>query len=371
MSSRFWRNVTLKPDAFDQKPSDGLRFSIQVLPGHVDLIRMCSVSLDNGVLLQVGRSMRGDVHMLHRYRHIAIAMLIAAFLPASLIGWLLSRRAMSGVVRVADTAQRVKQGDLSQRVKVSGRGDEVDLLADSFNTMIERIQVLLAEWKEVSNNIAHDLRSPITRIRGLAETVAADHQDPATMEWAGSVIEECDRLMGIINTMLEIAETESGTHTPMLVPVDMGQLVSDAYDLFRPMAEDKGVRLEYEGAGSSVLVPAETARMQRVVANLIDNAIKYTPGGGHVQLSLRQTPDHVELEVDDTGIGLSEEDCSRIFDRFYRADPSRSTPGNGLGLSLALAIAQAYGGEISVASAAGKGSTFTLRLPLFQNDVKS
>lgn len=364
----FWRTLTVSADAFTQMPEEGLRYSMLLPDGQSDPVRLCSVNLGEGILLQVGHSMRNDLKVLQRYRQIAGGMLIAAFLPASLIGWLIARRAMSGVVRVAETAQQIENGDLTQRVQVSGEGDEIDLLAGSFNTMVERILLLLSEWKEISNNIAHDLRSPITRIRGLSETMAASSSDTETVEWAGSVIEECDRLIGIINTMLEIAETEAGTRPPELEPIDMAHLVADACDLFRPMAEDKKLELTFERPDTPVLVMAEPARLQRVVANLIDNAVKYTPNGGRIHLSFRRTDGQVELDVADTGIGLSEEDCRRIFDRFYRADPSRSSPGNGLGLSLVHAIAQAYGGAVSVTSTPRQGSTFTLRLPVVGKD---
>ena len=271
---------------------------------------------------------------------------------------------MRGVERVTDAAARIGKSDITHRVSSKDEGQEIVNLANAFNDMLERIQSLVAEVKGVTDNIAHDLRSPITRIRGAAETTLTGVQSvDEYRQMAGMVIEECDRLVGMINTMLEIAQADSGVSDMSHLPIDMAQVADDVRDLFHPAAEDKGIRLEIDAPREPVFTRGDLTRLQRVMANILDNAIKYTDAGGKVILSVKGMPTHVVLAFRDSGIGIGEADMPYIFERFYRGDRSRSTPGNGLGLSLALSIVRAHGGDISVESCPGKGSTFTIRLP--------
>jgi signal transduction histidine kinase len=179
---------------------------------------------------------------------------------------------------------------------------------------------------------------------------------------AASTVEECDRLLGMINTMLEISEFEAGVATLNITNVDISALVEEACDLFRPVAEDKGLVIKTK-VPSQLLVSADKSKLQRVVTNLLDNAIKYTTSGGVVTVSVDLGEKGAIISFHDTGMGMAADDIPRIFDRFYRADKSRSEPGAGLGLSLVLAIVQAHRGDIQVKSAPGTGSTFTIVLP--------
>jgi signal transduction histidine kinase len=229
--------------------------------------------------------------------------------------------------------------------------------------MLDRIQTLLKEIKEMSENIAHDLRSPITRIRGTAEvtlTTATSLSEYESM--AGSTIEECDRLLDMINTMLMISKTESGVDELSREEIDLQNLVREACQLFEPTAEDKGVTLGCDVPDRSHLV-GDTRMIQRMLSNLLDNAIKYTPSGGVVTVSVSEDVSQVIISVKDTGCGISSSDLPHIFERFYRCDQSRSQAGIGLGLSLARAIARAHGGEIAATSTPNQGSTFTATLP--------
>jgi len=249
-------------------------------------------------------------------------------------------------------------------VPVGKGGDEIDRLAATFNRMLDRIQGLMNGIKEMTDNIAHDLKSPITRIRGQAEVTltsrgAADEYEAM----AAGAIEECDRLLEMINTMLFISRTEAGVSKPELKPMDLAAVVRDACSLFQTMAEDKAVALTWE-APERLEMAGDIRLIQRMLGNLLDNAIKYTPDGGAVAVAVRANPDHsISIAVKDSGIGISEKDLPHIFERFYRGDPSRSQAGAGLGLSFARAVARAHGGDITVESSGPSGATFRIELP--------
>ena len=335
------------------------------VPGRKDKVRVAYKKTTDGSTIEVGHTLQDNEVLMERYRETFGWGLAGVLVLGSVLGWLVVNRAMSGVRRVARTAMNIGRGDFSHRVPVGNEGREIHDLALAFNEMLGRIELLVTELKEVTNNIAHDLRSPITRIRGIAEsTLTGEQESEAYREATAIVIEECDRLVGMINTMLEIAETQSGAVEVGRDTVDMVDLVRDAYELFLPVAEDKGVQFSLNSPNEALCVVGDVAKLQRMMANLLDNAIVYTAGGGAVDVAVEAAQHDVEISVRDTGIGIAEKDLPHIFDRFYRADRSRSTPGSGLGLSLAQAIAQAHNGRITVESSPAIGSTFTVSLPL-------
>ena len=341
------------------------------MPGYGHKVRVIYEKTADGNIIEVGHTLRDDDALMNRYRQIFGWGIPVILVLGSIVGWSLADRAMSGVKRVTQTAVSIaNEGNLIHRVPVGSEGREIHNLAMAFNNMLERIQSLVSELREVTDNIAHDLRSPITRIRGIAETTLTSNENLDTYhEMTATIIEECDRLVGMINTMLEIAETQAGVTNFEAAPIDIIKIVKDAHELFQPVAEDKNITLglDIKTGTESILVLGDTVKLQRAMANLLDNAVKYTDSGGKVTISVEQMQTQAKISVSDTGPGIDEKDITRIFYRFYRGDTSRSTAGNGLGLSLAHAIVKSHNGKIVVESTPGKGSTFTIIIPCISN----
>ncbi|MDA8324869.1 MAG: ATP-binding protein [Nitrospiraceae bacterium] len=358
-----WKDIGVDRAALKHTTADKPVFETLAVPGRGFKVRVVYAAARPGEILQIGHSMQYDERIMEGFREIFGTTMGIVMILASLVGWFMARHAMSGVEKVTQTAIDISNGLLDSRVPVKGHGDEIDRLAATFNSMLERIHALVTGMKEITDNIAHDLRSPITRIRGIAEmTLTGEGTTNEYEAMAASIIEECDRLLGIINTMLDISEAEAGVSKLTVEDIDISQLIKDACELFAPVAEDKDVSIAIKAA-DCLRVSGDKQKLQRMLANLLDNAIKYTTAGGFVTLSVSGDNAHVVISVNDTGSGISGRDLSRIFERFYRGDQSRFQPGSGLGLSLSRAIVLAHGGDISVASLPGKGSTFTITLP--------
>lgn len=334
------------------------------IPSRKEEIRVLHVRLGPGIILQIGQSMETASRFVDAFRPIfVVTMLVLLGLGAG-VGWFMARRAVSGVEAMARTAREISAGTLNKRVPVGTRGDEIDQLAATFNDMLGRIQALVTEIREMSDNIAHDLKGPVTRMRGMAEVTLGTATDiEEYRDMAAGTVEECDRLLDMIHTMLALTKTESGIERPNREPLDLAELTRDLCEMFAPAVEDKGLDLQCLLPETCPILGDRRA-LQRILSNLLDNAVKYTPSGGAVTVSLsRGEGGEALLEVRDTGIGIPPGDLPHVFERFYRCDQSRSTPGTGLGLSLARALAKAHGGEIMVKSTPSAGSVLTLSLP--------
>lgn len=340
-------------------------FESVTIPGQSHQVRIIYLPLaEDQNVIQVGYLRRDDEQFLEEYRHVSAAAVFAGLLLATSLGWFMARRAMGGVEHITETARQIGKGDFDRRVIVSNRGDEIDRLAITFNVMLDKIQSLIVELKQVTSDIAHDLRSPITRIRGMAETtLLGDKTMQAYQDMAGLVVEESDRLVAIINSLLEIAEVEVGVAQLTKSDFDMTVMLQDAVELFRPVAEDREIAFDLTAPSGPFIFTGDKSRLQRILANLIDNALKYTRPGGQVRITLEDGLSHVNISVSDSGIGIDKDDLPHIFDRFYRVDRSRSIDGNGLGLSLAQAFVKVHRGRIEVESCLDKGSMFRIVLP--------
>jgi len=360
----YWQDIDIHKKAIEELLQGSLRvFETVAIPGRTEEVRILYALINPGIIMQVGEAMESYSRFLDAFKGIFIFTMTFLIIIAAGVGWFMARRAVSGVEAVTRTAQKISGGTLEERVPVKPRGDEIDQLATTFNQMLDRIQTLLTEIKEMSDNIAHDLRSPITRIRGTAEVTLTTGKSLQEYEaLAASTIEECDRLLDMINTMLMISKTEAGVDKLSREKIDLAGLTREACELFEPSAEDQGITLSCADSDGAPMF-GDARMVQRMLSNLMDNAIKYTPSGGKVTISVSEKDAQVLVSVQDTGCGISPGDLPRVFERFYRCDQSRSKPGIGLGLSLARAIARAHGGDITATSIPGQGSTFTVILP--------
>jgi heavy metal sensor kinase len=361
----YWRDIQIGKAGINQLLNEQQPvFETTRLPDRKHKIRILYSIIGRGIILQLGQSMENYARFIEAFRKIFIATMASLFIFAAIVGWFMARRALAGVETVTQTARQISEGSLKERVPVKKHQDEIDQLAITFNQMLDRIQTLVTGIKEMSDNIAHDLKSPITRIRGISEvtlTTGASEKEYENM--AASTIEECDRLLDMINTMLVISKTEAGVNKLDAKEMDIAAAVRDACELFQAPAEDKDLKFIFD-VSSPLNVWGDQRLIQRMIANLLDNAIKYTSAGGTVKVAAHKQNNHsVLITVNDTGIGISDQELPRIFERFYRCDPSRSKAGIGLGLSFARAVARAHGGDITVTSRPDQGSTFTVTLP--------
>jgi len=359
-----WRSVRTDGRALVKlKGGAGYVLETLDLPEQEFKARTVYGSIGPDLVLQIGESLEEDAEFLALHRTVFMPVMAVMVIIAAIFGWLMARRALSGVEEVTRTAIEISKGAMDKRVPFKARGEEIERLATTFNYMLDRINLLIRGMREMSDNIAHDLRSPLATIRGVAEmalTTSTTEEEHRAM--AATMLEECDRLLGMVNAMLDIAEAESGAGEIKLEEVDLVRVVRQACELFEAIAEDNGVTIEAE-LPESCVVYGETRKLQRIVANLLDNALKFTPPEGTVSVSLKADKGQVAIAVSDTGIGISEADLAHVFKRFYRCDNSRAQHGSGLGLSLVKAIAGSLGGSVNAESYLGKGSTFTVILP--------
>lgn len=263
---------------------------------------------------------------------------------------------------VASTATAIAAGDWSHRVEGEKKESrEVRALVRAFNGMCDKNEKTLNELRVLTDNIAHDLRTPLTRLSMAAETVLTGGtlRDPLP----DRVLGEARGMLEMINTMLEISQTGAKIDRSPRTDLDFAHLVRDLGDFYQPLAEQAGLTLRVHVPERGLAFSGHRAKLQQLVGNLLENAIKYTPRGGRIDLSLDTLPEGVRLVVADTGCGISAADLPHIYTRFWRADASRSLPGNGLGLALVKAIVTSYGGRLHCDSVPGQGSAFTVVLP--------
>lgn len=362
-----WRGVDVDREIINMVLSGEPAFkTIQVLKSedyHLEA-RLLYTRLGDGIILQMGFSLRDEVKLLESFREVFGTAMLIMLTIAGLGGWFLAHRALGRVANVTAVAREISRGALERRVPLAGTGDEIDQLASTFNEMLDHIQKLVMEMREVTDNIAHDLRSPITGMRGSAEVMLMQERTPQEyQEVLVEIISECDRLLSLINITLDISEAESGAMKLNLARVNLTDIAVEVGEMFRPAAEEKGVTLDVKSEHEALIL-ADSQRLRQVIVNLVDNAVKYTPPGGNITISVEFKDAVAILSVSDTGVGIPQTEIPKIFQRFYRSDRSRSVGGFGLGLSVAQAIVHAHGGEIHVESSPGKGSAFKVLLPL-------
>jgi heavy metal sensor kinase len=314
-------------------------------------------------ILQTGMAMDFSIKFLSAFKKVFISAMGFIIIFSALSGWLLVRKALSGVKTITRTAQNITGANLEARVKGTGNKDELDHLAITFNAMLDRIEALVKSIREMSDNIAHDLKSPIASIRGFAELSLIHEENLEDCRaMAANTIEESDRLLDMINTMLVISKAEAGEGEFEFKKTNLSQMIKSACDLFAPLAEDKNIRFDHS-IEEQIWMVADIKMLQRAFSNLLDNAIKYTVENGRVSIIVFKENHFITIKIEDTGIGIEQESFEKIFERFYRAESSRTSAGTGLGLSLARTIVRQHKGDITLTSSPGNGSVFVMTLP--------
>jgi len=282
-------------------------------------------------------------------------------------GYLLMRRALHPVDEIRQKAAQITSRNLSERLPVVHTGDELERLATDLNRMIARLEGSFLQINRFSADASHELRTPLTVLQGELEAIAQKGQGlpEDVRDTIGSALEETQRLSKIVASLLAISRLEAGEARVQPVRLDLAELARTTTDQMKLLAEEKRISLTSDGS-EPVEVQADPSRLKQVVVNLLDNAIKYTPEGGNVSISVMRRDDHAVLEVADSGLGISADDLPHVFERFYRADKARSRQmgGTGLGLSIVRSICLAHGGQITVNSTEGRGSLFRVELPL-------
>jgi signal transduction histidine kinase len=331
------------------------------------------VEVPDGFTLIVGRDIDDQRRFAEAMRHIALSSVGLLALLGLGGGLLFGRSLLQRIDRVTETTRSIMAGDLSRRIAVKGSGDELDRLSMSLNEMLTRIEELMVSLHEVSDNIAHDLKTPLNRLRNRAEAALRDpHGVEAYRDALEKIIDEADELIKTFNALLSIARLEAGDAAETLKPVDVSQAVRDLVELYEPAAQEAGLGVTV-AAEDGLYVKANRQLLVQAVANLIDNAIKYAapegtiPSAGvptrpSVAVFVKQCGQKITITVADRGPGIARDDRQRVQKRFVRLEKSRSRPGSGLGLSLVAAVARLHGGEVRLEDNA-PGLKVVLALP--------
>jgi heavy metal sensor kinase len=369
---RLLRSDVLGPLGLELTPEEVRRhverhapFDVQTAYGR---IRFSNSVLESAAgrraLLQVGVSLDPMDNVLNRFLVLLAVSVPVGLLAAVLLGRWTARVALTPLSELAEATRTIDIEGLRRRLPVRGARDELDAVAAAFNETLSRLEHAVGEMREFSTALAHELRTPLAALRGDIELALLERGNEDVQRRFASQLEEIDKLSGLIERILLLARAEAGEIVIAFGPVDLGRLAASLVDQVEPVAKAKGLDLRFEQAGPAI-VHADAGWLERLLLNLLDNAIKFTPAGGLVLVTVSRHGTETRLAVQDTGIGMDPAAVPHVFERFFRADPARSSgvEGAGLGLSLVKWVVDRHHGRIQVESRPGRGSTFTVLLP--------
>ena len=344
------------PSVYDMNTDDGrIRISTSVISPHPG----------EDYLLQVGLPLDSMDGALEHFLRLLLWSVPFGLVVAFVTGRWMAGRALAPLVRLAAATRTISVADLQRRLEGRGAGDEIDEVIDAFNDALARLEQAVNEMRQFSAALAHELRTPLAALRGEAELALLQARPPQEYRRAlASQLEEFDKLARLINQLLTLARAEAGEILLADTLVELGALTSSVVEQLEPVAQARDVALKCD-AFADLLVTGDAEWLERLLLNLLDNAIKFSPAGASIAVRVSRENGAVRLDVRDHGIGIAPDVVPHIFERFYRADPARSSAPDGAGLGLALTkwIADRHGATISVASQLGEGSTFTVRFP--------
>jgi len=306
-----------------------------------------ATELSNGSRLLIARNIHQE-KLLHELSEFLIEAMGIAIAFALFISIVITRQILKRIYTIKTTAQDIIHGDLSKRIALSNRNDEFDGLSHQLNVMLDKIQFLIRNIREVTDNVAHDLRSPLTRMRNKLEVTLLEKRSTDEYEKVlRENIEDIKHLIKTFNALLSISQTEAGGNRSIWSNVDLKQLTVDLIDLYTPLAEKKEQTLEFQN-GVDAIIYGSRDLLAQSFGNLLENAIKYTPAGGTIRFYIKSSADTVDVLIEDTGPGIPDNEKDHVLEKFVRLDTSRHTHGNGLGLSLVAAVAKLHGAELSL-----------------------
>ncbi|WP_243368239.1 sensor histidine kinase [Fundidesulfovibrio soli] len=361
LAPQTWRGVPAK--ALEDRLHEGGQWLLWKSEETGEVYEFGLRRLSSGAAIIVGGDARSREALLSEFQRIFLGITVTVVALGVIVGTVLSYRSLAPIRDLIATVKSIEQGSLGVRVPTRGTGDELDELASLFNSMLGRISTLIQGMRDALDNVAHDLRTPLTRAKAVIETaLQADLNETGLREALMDCAEENERIRTTLNTLMDISEAETGTMRLDIRREDLALLIEESAEVYEYLAMEKGVALVTD-ATPGLYALVDGGRVRQVLANLLDNALKYSKPGGRVQLRGWSEGGHVRVMVSDEGEGIPAQDMPRIFERLYRGDKSRTHRGLGLGLSLVRAVLKAHGGDVSVRSVVGKGSEFEFTLP--------